>query len=462
MTDSNITLRKKTIRKETSYESLPCINNSSLLSEDSNLMRSLPDLSTVQNDEIITELRNTIDNLNLKLECADNEIDKLILENKALRQTTTDQDIKIKELIKICSSTSKSNSAKSSKQKLLKRRINFTTNGLDNSLTMDNTSYQSPSFPPNMIMEENSLPPRPSTSRCNHQVFSKSDLDKPHQETGTVESRVKQHIEPTHSLTRPTSDNKSSTLSMIGSSGKIMIYGTQQCSGLASKLIGSREGTKPEKYLVSSITKHYAKSNEVLKGCDSLIMSEKDKIILCVGENDTNPTDSLAELCYVLKKLQNNTVFLLKVVNNRYLNECMLNKQFKLICNIFPNCHFVNLTGETGDLLQETCESLNYKIDCMDYNEKFLTYNKLHVNPLSLKHVSVNGVVPQNGGNIGTSSKKYTQQSILHYFSRINKPRPLSTKERHIYQSAPSLNISTNSYVQNDFLTIKTNLNPPT
>lgn len=315
--DSNVTIRNKktSVRHETSYESLPCINNSSLLSEDSNLMRSLPDLSTIQNDETIMELKSTINHMKLKIESADNEIDRLILENKLLKQTISDQDIKIKELIKICSSSSKTSLTKPSGKKIKQRRINFTPVGLNKSLFSDNYENQSPILLPNKLVPEKCL--TPSTSGLQNLVSK-------NQKSGVSQNELKAKLTNTNAdiPTSPehTTDSKSPPIEITSikpnitcKKRQIIIFGTQQCRGLVSKLLNSRVNTKYEQYSVSSITKPYAKCDEVLRGCESAMTSEKDKIVLCIGENDTNPTILLSELYYFLKLFKTNSVFLLDV-----------------------------------------------------------------------------------------------------------------------------------------------------
>ncbi|KAJ2951365.1 hypothetical protein O0L34_g13505 [Tuta absoluta] len=99
----NITVDKITLRKKRKTEilhtSLPNVTaSSSALSDDdsSNQHRSLPDLSTLHNNEI-EELRQEIASLKMKALAADNHIEELTLENISMQKKIEEQDRKLKK-----------------------------------------------------------------------------------------------------------------------------------------------------------------------------------------------------------------------------------------------------------------------------------------------------------------------------------------------------------------------------
>ncbi|KAH9641790.1 hypothetical protein HF086_003916 [Spodoptera exigua] len=118
----NITLRRnKTVF--TMNESL----GSSFESTNSDYRaRSLPDLSTVCNEEI-EKLTQEIEQLKLKLMTANNEIDNLILENSTLKKYNKEQENTISQLKNLCSSPTTSSKKNSTTKKRGMRVHNMTT-----------------------------------------------------------------------------------------------------------------------------------------------------------------------------------------------------------------------------------------------------------------------------------------------------------------------------------------------
>lgn len=108
----------------------------------------------------------------------------------------------------------------------------------------------------------------------------------------------------------------------------------------------------------------------------------------------------------------------------------MLNKQLQLICNNFPNCHFVNTATKDkySEYLQDTCNRLNFKIDCLDYNDNYLTFNKIHTLSSSINkcNIDTNTTTLHKDAYTGKkniSQKQCVQKCILDYFSLAKKPR---------------------------------------
>ncbi|KAL4720553.1 hypothetical protein ACJJTC_002354 [Scirpophaga incertulas] len=65
---------------------------------------------------------------------------------------------------------------------------------------------------------------------------------------------------------------------------KIFIYGSQQCTGLASHLINLRKNTKYEDYSITAEIKSYASTEEILRTLPEQTVDTNDKLILCIDE----------------------------------------------------------------------------------------------------------------------------------------------------------------------------------
>lgn len=297
----------------------------SFISEDSSFRRSLPDLSTRINEDV-SELKEKIEELTLQLKSAHLEIDNLSLENKRLLDKISQQDLKLNTL-------SAMNSPCTPLQpKKRKKKIVVTP------LCTESTDETCPTSqePPN-----SAKPTEPNQG-----------VQKNLQSVSTLEPTV-------------------NTLEQDSSPNKIWIYGSQQCSGLALALLKTRENSKYEKYSVESFIKPFARSDEVLKMChkDVSYMNETSKVVICVGENDSNPMKLITELGAILKKISKCPVFILSVLHNYCLNEYLLNTKLKLLCNVYKNCSFIqcSMTNNKHMYLNNICNKINFNIDYIDY-----------------------------------------------------------------------------------------------
>lgn len=160
-----------------------------------------------------------------------------------------------------------------------------------------------------------------------------------------------------------------------------------------------------------AITKPNAPCNEVIANCRNTKLSTEDKLIICVGENDCNPNLLLSQLQIVLDKFTNNTVIVLNVVNNMYLNVHKLNSSIQNLCNKYKKCHFVN---QTSTKLSDVCKSLNYLIDCCDYSDKYLNPSEIRKR-ITSNNTSFNLKVTNEPKKGVIEPKKGT---IPYYFSR--------------------------------------------
>lgn len=105
--DPNVTLRRRQIPSKPS-SSTPCVNSNnttdSIMSADSTLNHSCSDTCTDSREDIniIEELRTKITCLESKLESAENEIERLVIENHSLRDEVSKRDAKIHQLSRLC------------------------------------------------------------------------------------------------------------------------------------------------------------------------------------------------------------------------------------------------------------------------------------------------------------------------------------------------------------------------
>lgn len=362
--------KTRTIFSDSSPQSLPDSKDCSLLSENSNLRRSLPDLSTRTYDDV-QDLKQTIQDLQLQLQSAHIEIENLILEKNSLLQKISQQDLKLSAL-NVINTPSPLN--------LKKKKKNVITDPI----SQPTVSQPSPVTPKQPIIESEILQ-------------NKSPLAQDDQTNNVQQSELSDHT------IQSSIEHKDSN--------KIYIYGSQQCIGLAVSLIKSRENSVYNKYSISSLTKPCADTQEVLKECYNTQQVESSKVIICVGENDSNPIKIIAELSAVLQKLQKCDVLVLNVLRSNYLNEKLLNLKLQLLCKTFKNCHFVKNSPRFSNYLFDICKNINYHIDFIDYKRSYLSFESLKRRLQSSRVSKISNPVLKETCNL-------KQKSILDYFTK--------------------------------------------
>lgn len=314
---------------------------------------SLPDLSTDGGPSEVQELRQQIIDLQTQLKSANAEVDRLTLENTELRNKTKGNESKINTLKKICNdkiSTTKKSGKKSRKNRINKRKLDFTIDVEDQS---KNTS----------LISDN------STNSTSAKI---QDLVDGRQESNSAVSETLNKSK----MTQP--DSKS----------KIYFFGSQQCRGLAKAISIDREDSPYKDYQIFSFIKPNAKSDEIVRSMRAINFKHEDLVVLCLGENDTNPTRLTAELCFALKLCQNCSVIVLGVFKSSHLNENMINSTFKTVCGSFPNCEFLDSNPDflsRKAYLAQTAKAINFSIDCRDYDNSFIKNIKslLHKNNIT-------------------------------------------------------------------------------
>ncbi|XP_072929439.1 uncharacterized protein [Epargyreus clarus] len=264
-----------------STHSLSDNEENSITSDDSYIRRSLPDLSTRINEDIL-DLKQKIEELTLQLNSAHLEIENLTLEKNTLLQKISQQDLKLNTLSAVHSPRS---------TLLVKKKTK----------KLNSTPTQNKSKTGTTVTLQN------SENSDNSEELEKESL------TQLEESRTLTNKKSPSSKSSNVNQDTTHQQQVIDSN-KIWIYGTQQCSGLALALQKSREKSKYQKYTITSLTKPFADTEEVLRGCQALSnITESNKVIICVGENDTNPLKIITELSATCKKLKNHQVIILQL-----------------------------------------------------------------------------------------------------------------------------------------------------
>lgn len=388
----NITIRKKHI--SASSESLKSFESSN----SEYLVRSLPDLSTLSNENEACELREEIKLLKNQLDSAHAEIENLSLENSSLKRITMEQENTITYYKKIYSGSP------DFRNSVRKKRSNRKSESHSQRNLEKNSSLIEPSS--NLSIE---LPPQPSIQNKPIDGFCEQA------DNYNIRTVLLDGVD-----TVLTSQICSTELKSYTSNRNIFILGTQQCKGLALQLIKSRENsiTKCQEYSISSLLKPFATSDQFLNSTPK----NPNYLVLCIGENDKNPTQLLIDFCIMLNSCKNIRILVLSVYKNKYLNEIMINNMLRNICKNFSNCTFINSHTFLSKrlYLNDLCNKINMYIDSNDYNDKYLTYNKKVCNMKSQKCVTIyrKGTIPYYFPVISGNLKNVSGSDILNENTR--------------------------------------------
>lgn len=338
MDNDNITIRRGRTQSNDSM-------NTSFISIKSNQgCLSLPDLSTIQNIEV-DELKSELTAVKLQLGNANLEIQKLKEESENMHKQIEQHQITISKLSKLyadltgCYIDEPENNTKPQ----------LSSNIVSPSLQKkeDNVLHASPIGEKSAITEM--IDPKPNIKKSRH-----LRIDEPTNKKYNDEQRKQ----------------------------RILIVGGGQCRGLASALISSRKNSKFSHYDISSIIKPNASTEEILKSCYTNNLGQQDYVIICVGENDHNPTNYLIELSSTLKYLQKRNInaIVININYNRHLNECTLNNLIKTVCQYFPTSKYIELDHYCSryynhkKYLYDLSYKINIVIDSYEYNSKYLTF----------------------------------------------------------------------------------------
>lgn len=165
----------------------------------------------------------------------------------------------------------------------------------------------------------------------------------------------------------------------VESRASIYIVGSEQLKDLSASMLFERKSKWNDKYDLFGDIKSGATSRHIITSINTLEnkLTQKDRVILCLGENDSNPTELMASLSIALNKLKNATVYVVQVNSNRHLNIKLINNNIMTICRYFKNCNYVSI-GHTftnrNEYLHRMSGRLNLMIDSIDYDSQFLNF----------------------------------------------------------------------------------------
>lgn len=250
---NNITERKNyvvNVSTENSFDSLgtddsedehsTSSHDNSLQTESGNMNRSCPDLGNKV--EELEELRNKNNNLETKLQKAENEIDALLSENCTLKKQIEDYEKKICNLTRICKSTSKETTPNvNTKRKSTNRsKLSFTqslpTTPIQPKPIINNDNFE------NMKDTVQSMPSKHQCRVADEAVNSGITASSP---AISIEDTMKadQQHDPTSfsNNLQETSTASSTKENEENSYSNIIILVDEQALGLSKKLIKSRQ-----------------------------------------------------------------------------------------------------------------------------------------------------------------------------------------------------------------------------
>lgn len=428
--DNNVTVRKPNnkvnIRRIQSMEDILQRRESDLPLHDSDrsvmldsTMKSLPN-TTCLDSSVENELKYQIEILKIELDSAHQEINSLNGDNQKLKQQVQGMSKKIELLLKISKQTTPNlTTTPGTSQNTSSKRHNLKRKLFGNSSTPTSTYNAAKNESPDKERKKSTIT------------------------TATAMTQTKLLEKNTENVSRFQEEEKEDVREK---KKNIYIFGGKQCAGLAVRLSESRQGSNYEKYNITSIVKTGATTAKI---CDSIYNSknitENDKIVLSVGEHDTNPMMMKIELSAALKCLENKQVLVLGIHKSDNLNEKKLNNTLKLICKSFQKCKFIE--AETKIIhVKNTCIKINAVVDQREYeelikfqlaNRKMINYNTNKSKPLSPKQVNQNNVhkkgtipyyftstnitkTPNPKQNI-RQNEKHKKGTIPFYFTKTNK-----------------------------------------
>ena len=374
---------------------------------------------TTTNTSSIPDMQDTIAQLTMKLESSENELENTILENNDLKKQVNKLTQEINVLKSLCHSpTGKESSPLCIDKK--KRHSRFSQ-----------LVYSTPSSPRITMKTE-----------CNNNFIYlhlqqsisalQNELHITEHEIKSLNTQIQALKQSLKTTPKPqiNSPAKTGTTTPIVLDFKkdifgktIRIFGAQQCVGLGAALTNSRKKTQYEKYGVLAHTMPNAQSDTITKSCINIKLQPGDKIVISLGENDYNMGHVLSQLKIILKAFRNNSIIVLNVLNNSYLDVNKLNDRMNNICKYYKNCHFMNYVHHS---LSDICKTINYIIDCEYYDKTYLNPAELRKHLASSRSISLRATetsVPK----IGTipfyfkSSKRGTEKASSHLPSEERK-----------------------------------------
>lgn len=370
-----VTIRKKTsavnIHTENSFEGLPeededgSSDSSSSQTCKQKTNRSYTVLR-LNKSYVIDELNDKIDRLTIQLKSSEMEIDKLLQANCSLSKQVRDYDLRVKQLTSICKSTkvlpksTKSKSSSKTRRKLVSRtKLDFTMEpNVDESTP---TLQVEPLSPTAETVPERGIATAPTTKSL---------------------AKQKQLQSPQDAYTNKIPKTTNSPIAARNrQSPKIFVFGGQQCAGMGPMLLQLQKDTNIVKYDVSAFIKPGASTERILETVKNHKFRICDKIILSVGEHDSNPIEIFSHLHNVLRMVTNTPIYILSLRINKNIDVTNLNYMLRHSCYNEDNLSYIDVAStQTKSInkkkyLRHMCMKLNLRIDQIDYKNAYYSYN---------------------------------------------------------------------------------------
>lgn len=458
--ESNITLRKKPNWRNMSYHNL-----SEILQKDSDMnstmlndsMKSLPNTSAGDNT-LVQDLKQQIEELTLQLDSANEEIEKLSLENMTLKKSVEGYERKISIFKKIGVSDNLIMHITSPTVRKIKTIVTAESEVNENNMADSLTEAIAQTKDRDISTDLTGIEPKnvenlEENVSYNYETIpevTKNDLENVHQyknqTTATAQldcksltkfvnindqTKMIEQVEDKSLTNSVTAKNSRYFKSLTQKHDKnynrnIVILGDQQVSGLSSDLLQSRKGTWNDTYKISAIVKKDASSSEVLASIDNLGgLCKDDKVVLAVGANETNPFSVINALSLNLNKLSNTNVLILPVVRNESLNIDLLNSYIDSIAKLHSNAIFLRpnelklRVQYNYNIKQFYCALLNYAIDYEDYKNKYLVKKTQHITRFRFTDINV-------------KTKTIKKGTIPYYFDKLQKQSEVKQSQSSI------------------------------
>lgn len=385
---AKVTIRYKNTRRSISESDLQSDESLSTIVDLST--SSLPTESCIERLNESSEIvyKTEIENLKMQLNIANEEIDKLNLENTELKKTIHNFENKIKTYKSLITSNSP---LKKSTPRIKKGPISI--------INKDRTSIMSP-----LIKPGSSMIVSPAKKECPPAVTPCSDCSKSLSGTNKYLDQVR----------------------------KVIILSDEQGSGLRiqlQNLLGSQysvisfiKSGASLKYIIASI------KNEVL------LLNKNDYVIVEGGCHENNPSDTEINLHTWLSSTTNTNIILSEVPSNNCLNENKLNYLLRFICKKYENELFMDMNYSRNrpykkNFILNLSRSILREILHIDYKHKAKQYqyflhqskNKLYADKsvqTNLEHESTINNISNQVFNISNKVDNYADSTLNDTFFR--------------------------------------------
>ncbi|KAH9640311.1 hypothetical protein HF086_001663 [Spodoptera exigua] len=303
-----VTIRRhKTMTKSRSTESINnSINTSPLSCDDNILVRSL-DLSTNICSTIVSDLKDKIRDLKNNLESTQHEMENVILENIDLKKEIKNIQQELNVLRQLCRSplTTFRHNMSSSMKKTVRRRLTNSFQISPLKLNESNTTISTALDKVSTSQAETYIIARQSDKKTEAQQVIATNFPQ-QQEVETVQEPKNNLLSPI--ITKPKLISSRPETQNINKRQKqekrAFIVGGIQCRGLASQLCKSRLNNTYNDYRFLSIIKPNASTEEILTSIKLFDITPDDKLIISIGQNDTNTLKMTTELVLFLESIE--------------------------------------------------------------------------------------------------------------------------------------------------------------